>query len=58
MDLDQRKPIAFLEKRNQEVIAEYLQRLGSEILNQIEEVIRTPELNSLRHGLRPTGACG
>jgi len=38
VDLDQRKPIAFLERRNQEVIAEYLQRLGSEILNQIEEV--------------------
>jgi transposase len=38
VDLDQRKPIAFLEKRNQEVIAESLQRLDSEILDQIEEV--------------------
>ena len=38
VDLEQRKPIAFLEKRNQEVIAEYLQGLGSEILDQIEEV--------------------
>jgi transposase len=38
VDLDKRKPIAFLEKRNQEAIAEYLQGLGSEILNQIEEV--------------------
>ena len=38
VDLDQRKPIAFLEKRNQEVIAEYLKSLGSEILDQIEEV--------------------
>jgi len=38
VDLDKRKPIAFLESRNQEVIAEYLLGLGSEILNQIEEV--------------------
>ena len=38
VDLEKRKPIALLEKRNKEVIAEYLQGLGSEILNQIEEV--------------------
>lgn len=38
VDLDKRKPIAFLEKRNKEVIAEYLVGLGSGILNQIEEV--------------------
>ena len=38
MDLEKRKPIALLEKRNKEVIAEYLLGLGSEILNQIEEV--------------------
>ena len=38
VDLDKRKPIALLEKRNKEVIAEYLQSLGSDILNQIEEV--------------------
>ena len=38
VDIEKRKPIALLEKRNQEVIAEYLQGLGSEILNQIEEV--------------------
>jgi len=38
VDLEKRKPIAFLERRNKEVIAEYLQGLGSEILNQIEEV--------------------
>jgi transposase len=38
VDLDKRKPIAFLERRNREVIAEYLLGLGSEILNQIEEV--------------------
>ena len=37
-DLEQRKPIALLEKRNKEVIAEYLRGLGSEILSQIEEV--------------------
>ncbi|EDX76131.1 Transposase subfamily [Coleofasciculus chthonoplastes PCC 7420] len=38
VDLDKRKPIALLEKRNKEAIAEYLQGLGSEILSQIEEV--------------------
>lgn len=38
VDLDNRKPIALLEKRNKEVIAEYLTGLGSSILNQIEEV--------------------
>lgn len=38
VDLETRKPIALLEKRNKEVIAEYLSSLGSEILNQIEEV--------------------
>jgi transposase len=38
VDLEKRKPIALLEKRNKEVIAEYLQGLGCSILNQIEEV--------------------
>lgn len=38
VDLEKRKPIALLEKRNKEVIAEYLQSLGCSILNQIEEV--------------------
>lgn len=38
VDLDKRKPIALLEKRNKEVIAEYLISLGYEILEQIEEV--------------------
>ena len=38
VDLDKRKPIALLSKRNKEVIAEYLMYLGPEILNQIEEV--------------------
>lgn len=38
VDLEKRKPIALLEKRNKEVIAKYLQGLGSEILSQIEEV--------------------
>jgi transposase len=38
VDLEKRKPIALLEKRNKEVIAEYLLSLGSDILNQIEEV--------------------
>ena len=38
VDLEKRKPIALLEKRNKEVIAEYLQGLGPDILNQIEEV--------------------
>lgn len=38
VDLEARKPIALLEKRNKETIAEYLSSLGSEILTQIEEV--------------------
>ena len=38
VDLEKRKPIALLEKRNKEVIREYLLSLGSAILNQIEEV--------------------
>jgi len=38
VDLDKRKPIALLEKRNKEVIGEYLLSLGSELLAQIEEV--------------------
>lgn len=38
VDLEKRKPIALLEKRNKEVVAEYLLGLGDEILNQIEEV--------------------
>ncbi|YAF98010.1 MAG: ISL3 family transposase [Nodularia sp. CChRGM 3473] len=38
VDLEARKPIALLEKRNKAVIAEYLSSLGSEVLNQIEEV--------------------
>jgi len=38
VDLDTRKPIALLEKRNKAVIAEYLLSLGLEGLNQIEEV--------------------
>ncbi len=38
VDLDKRKPIALLEKRNKEVIAKCLQGWGSAILNQIEEV--------------------
>ena len=38
VDLEKRKPIALLEKRNKEVIAEYLRGLGSDILSQIEEV--------------------
>lgn len=38
VDLDQKKPLALLEKRNKEVIAEYLRGWGYEILNQIEEV--------------------
>lgn len=38
VDLETRKPIALLEKRNKETIAEYLRSLGSEILEQIEEV--------------------
>ena len=38
VDLETRKPIALLERRNKAVIAEYLSSLGSDILNQIEEV--------------------
>ncbi len=38
VDIEKRKPIALLEKRNKEVIAEYLRGLGSAILEQIEEV--------------------
>ena len=38
VDLETKKPITLLEKRNKVVIAEYLSSLGSEILNQIEEV--------------------
>jgi transposase len=38
VDLETRKPITLLEKRNKAVIAEYLSSLGSEVLNQIEEV--------------------
>lgn len=38
VDLEKRKPIALLEKRNKEIIAKYLMGLGLEILNQIEEV--------------------
>ena len=38
IDLDKRKPIALLEKRNKEVIAECLQEWGWDILKQIEEV--------------------
>ncbi|WP_341529932.1 ISL3 family transposase [Nostoc sp. UHCC 0302] len=38
VDLETKKPIALLEKRNKAVIAEYLSSLGLEILTQIEEV--------------------
>ena len=38
VDLDTRKPLTILEKRNKEVITEYLLSLGSEVLSQIEEV--------------------
>lgn len=38
VDLEARRPIALLEKINKAVIAEYLYSLGSEVLNQIEEV--------------------
>ena len=38
VDLDTRKPLALLEKRNKEVIAKYLSSLGLEVLEQIEEV--------------------
>lgn len=36
--METRRPIALLEQRNKAVIAEYLSTLGSEVLNQIEEV--------------------
>ena len=39
VDLETRKPIELLAKRNKETIAEYLMSLGSEILDSIEEVI-------------------
>ena len=38
VDLETKKPIELLEKRNKEVIAQYLLSLGSDILNQIQEV--------------------
>ncbi len=38
VDIEKRKPLALLEKRNKEAIAEYLASLGSEVLSQIEEV--------------------
>ncbi|OUL23409.1 ISL3 family transposase [Nostoc sp. 106C] len=38
VDLETRKPIALLEKRNKAVIAEYISSLGLEVLSQIEEV--------------------
>ncbi|WP_414590351.1 ISL3 family transposase [Anabaena sp. CCY 9614] len=38
VDLETRRPIALLEKRNKAIIAEYLSSLGSKVLNQIEEV--------------------
>jgi transposase len=38
VDIESRKPIALLEKRNKEVIADYLSSFGSELLSQIEEV--------------------
>jgi transposase len=38
VDLETRKPITLLEKRNKAVIAQYLSSLVSEVLNQIEEV--------------------
>jgi transposase len=38
VDLETRKPIGILEKRNKEKIAEYLLSLGSEVLEEIEEV--------------------
>lgn len=38
VDLETRKPIALLEKRNKAVITEYLSSLGLEVLKQIEEV--------------------
>jgi transposase len=38
VNLETKRPIALLEKRNKAVIAEYLSSLGSEVLNQIEEV--------------------
>lgn len=38
VDLDSRKPLMLLKKRNQETLLQYLQGLGSELLEQIEEV--------------------
>jgi len=38
VDLETRKPIALLEKRNKAVITEYFSSLGLEVLKQIEEV--------------------
>lgn len=38
VDLETKRPIALLEKRNKVVISQYLSSLGSEVLNQIEEV--------------------
>jgi transposase len=38
VDLDKKKPIAILENRSKETIGKYLISLGSEVLNQIEEV--------------------
>jgi transposase len=38
VDIERRKPIALLEKRNKETIAKYLLSLGLEVLNPIEEV--------------------
>lgn len=38
VNLETRKPITLLKKRNKETIAEYLNSLGSELLEQIEEV--------------------
>ena len=38
VDLDKKKPIAILENRSKETIRKYLISLGSEVLNQIEEV--------------------
>lgn len=38
VDLETRKPLVLLQKRNKETIAEYLRSLDSEVLEQIEEV--------------------
>ena len=38
VDLETRKPIELLEKRNKETIAKYLRSLGSEILNGSSEL--------------------